>query len=156
VDEGAELLLDGRKLSVAGFEQGNFVGPTVFNGVKANMAIYREEIFGPVLCVVGVDTLEEAVDFINANPNGNGVAVFTQDGGAARYFQHNVDVGQIGINIPIPVPVAWFSFTGSRASKLGDLGPNGKQAVHFWTQTKTITARWSAHASAVNTTISMK
>jgi malonate-semialdehyde dehydrogenase (acetylating)/methylmalonate-semialdehyde dehydrogenase len=156
VDEGAELLLDGRKLSVAGFEQGNFVGPTVFNGVKANMTIYREEIFGPVLCVVGVDTLEEAVDFINANPNGNGVAVFTQDGGAARYFQHNVDVGQIGINIPIPVPVAWFSFTGSRASKLGDLGPNGKQAVHFWTQTKTITARWSAHASAVNTTISMK
>ena len=120
------------------------------------MTIYQDEIFGPVLCVVGVDTLEDAVDFINANPNGNGVAVFTQDGGAARYFQHNVDVGQIGINIPIPVPVAWFSFTGSRASKLGDLGPNGKQAVHFWTQTKTITARWSAHASGVNTTISMK
>src|SRR3546814_16048998 len=82
------------------------------------MAIYREEVFGPVLCVVGVDTLEEAVDFINRNPNGNGVAVFTQDGGAARYFQNNIDVGQIGINIPIPVPVAWFSFTGSRASKL--------------------------------------
>src|SRR3546814_10155053 len=81
------------------------------------MAIYREEVFGPVLCVVGVDTLEEAVDFINRNPNGNGVAVFTQDGGAARYFQNNIDVGQIGINIPIPVPVAWFSFTGSRASK---------------------------------------
>lgn len=156
VDEGADLLLDGRNLSVPGFEKGNFVGPTVFNGVKANMTIYQEEVFGPVLCVVGVDTLEEAVDFINANPNGNGVAVFTQDGGAARYFQHNVDVGQIGINIPIPVPVAWFSFTGSRASKLGDLGPNGKQAVHFWTQTKTVTARWSAHASGVNTTISMK
>jgi malonate-semialdehyde dehydrogenase (acetylating)/methylmalonate-semialdehyde dehydrogenase len=156
VDEGADLVLDGRNLSVPGFEKGNFVGPTVFNDVKANMTIYQEEIFGPVLCVVGVDTLEDAVDFINANPNGNGVAVFTQDGGAARYFQHNVDVGQIGINIPIPVPVAWFSFTGSRASKLGDLGPNGKQAVHFWTQTKTITARWSAHASGVNTTISMK
>ena len=156
VDEGAELLLDGRNLTVDGYENGNFVGPTVFNGVKANMAIYREEIFGPVLCVVGVDTLEEAVEFINANPNGNGVAVFTQDGGSARYFQHNIDVGQIGINIPIPVPVAWFSFTGSRASKLGDLGPNGKQAVHFWTQTKSVTARWSAHASGVNTTISMK
>ncbi|MCC2595170.1 CoA-acylating methylmalonate-semialdehyde dehydrogenase [Pusillimonas sp. MFBS29] len=156
VDEGAELLLDGRNLTVPGYENGNFVGPTVFNGVTANMTIYREEVFGPVLCVVGVDTLEEAVEFINNNPNGNGVAVFTQDGGAARYFQHNIDVGQIGINIPIPVPVAWFSFTGSRASKLGDLGPNGKQAVHFWTQTKTITARWSAHAAGVNTTISMK
>lgn len=156
VDEGAELLLDGRDIKVAGFERGNFVGPTVFGGVKANMKIYTEEVFGPVLCVVGVDTLEEAVDFINANPNGNGVALFTQDGGAARYFQNNVDVGQVGINIPIPVPVAWFSFTGSRASKLGDLGPNGKQAVQFWTQTKTVTARWAAHGRTVNTTITMR
>ncbi len=156
VDEGAELLLDGRNLSVLNYEKGNFVGPTIFNNVTADMAIYREEIFGPVLSVVSVDTLEEAVEFINRNPNGNGVAVFTQDGGSARYFQNNIDVGQIGINIPIPVPVAWFSFTGSRASKLGDSGPNGKQAVNFWTQTKTVTARWSAHASGVNTTISMK
>lgn len=156
VEEGAELLLDGRNLTVKDYEKGNFVGPTIFNGVKADMAIYREEVFGPVLCVVGVDTLEEAVEFVNRNPNGNGVAVFTQDGGSARYFQNNIDVGQIGINIPIPVPVAWFSFTGSRASKMGDSGPNGKQAVNFWTQTKTITARWSAHASGVNTTISMK
>lgn len=156
VDEGADLLLDGRGLIVPGYEQGNFVGPTIFSGVKPEMAIYHEEIFGPVLCVVCVDTLEEAVEFINQNPNGNGVAVFTQDGGSARYFQNMIDVGQIGINIPIPVPVAWFSFTGSRGSKLGDLGPNGKQAVQFWTQTKTITARWSAHASGVNTTISMK
>ena len=92
-------------------------------------------------------------DSINRNPNGNGVALFTQDGGAARYFQNNIDVGQVGINVPIPVPVAWFSFTGSRGSKLGDLGPNGKQAVQFWTQTKTVTARWSAHAKTVNTTI---
>src|SRR3546814_17029271 len=104
------------------------------------MAIYREEVFGPVLCVVGVDTLEEAVDFINRNPNGNGVAVFTQDGGAARYFQNNIDVAQIGINIPIPVPFAWFSFTGSRASKLVDMGPNGNPAVTFWTPTKKIPA----------------
>lgn len=156
VDEGADLLLDGRGVIVPGYEQGNFVGPTIFSGVKPEMAIYHEEIFGPVLCVVCVDTLEEAVEFINQNPNGNGVAVFTQDGGSARYFQNMIDVGQIGINIPIPVPVAWFSFTGSRGSKLGDLGPNGKQAVQFWTQTKTITARWSAHASGVNTTISMK
>ncbi|NYT65146.1 CoA-acylating methylmalonate-semialdehyde dehydrogenase [Alcaligenaceae bacterium] len=156
VDEGAELLLDGRNLTVAGYEKGNFVGPTIFNKVTRDMSIYAEEVFGPVLCVVSVDTLEEAVEFVNQNPNGNGVAVFTQDGGSARYFQNNIDVGQIGINIPIPVPVAWFSFTGSRASKLGDSGPNGKQAVNFWTQTKTVTARWSAHATGVNTTISMK
>ena len=156
VDEGAKLLLDGRNVKVAGFEQGNFVGPTIFDGVKENMTIYTEEIFGPVLCVVGVETLEDAVEFINRNPNGNGVALFTQDGGAARYFQNNIDVGQVGINVPIPVPVAWFSFTGSRASKLGDLGPNGKQAVQFWTQTKTVTARWSAHTKSVNTTISMR
>lgn len=156
VDEGATLLMDGRGITVGGYPDGNFVGPTVFSDVKADMAIYQEEVFGPVLCVVHVDTLEDAIDFINQNPNGNGVALFTQDGGAARYFQNNIDVGQVGINIPIPVPVAWFSFTGSRGSKLGDLGPNGKQAVHFWTQTKTVTARWSAHAAGVNTTISMK
>jgi len=156
VDEGAQLLLDGRGLTVEGYAEGNFVGPTVFGGVTETMRIYTEEIFGPVLCVVGVDTLEEAVAFVNRNPNGNGVALFTQDGGAARYFQNNIDVGQVGINIPIPVPVAWFSFTGSRGSKLGDLGPNGKQAVQFWTQTKTVTARWSAHGRTVNTTISMR
>lgn len=155
VAEGATLLLDGRDIQVADYGSGNFVGPTIFDKVTEDMSIYKEEIFGPVLCVVGVDTLEDAVAFINRNPNGNGVALFTQDGGAARYFQNNVDVGQIGINIPIPVPVAWFSFTGSRGSKLGDLGPNGKQAVQFWTQTKTMTARWSAHARKVNTTISM-
>lgn len=156
VDEGAELLLDGRGIRVEGYEQGNFVGPTIFSQVKADMSIYREEIFGPVLSIVLVDTLEEAVEFINANPNGNGTSIFTQDGGAARYFQNNIDVGQVGINIPIPVPVAWFSFTGSRASKLGDLGPNGRQAVYFWTQTKTVTARWQAHLRDVNTTIAMK
>ena len=105
VDEGAKLLLDGRDLKVAGFEQGNFVGPTIFDGVTENMTIYTEEIFGPVLCVVGTETLEEAVQFINRNPNGNGVALFTQDGGAARYFQNNIDVGQVGINVPIRCPV---------------------------------------------------
>ncbi|CAM5191394.1 methylmalonate-semialdehyde dehydrogenase (CoA acylating) OS=Castellaniella defragrans OX=75697 GN=HNR28_003050 PE=4 SV=1 [Castellaniella defragrans] len=156
VDEGAELVLDGRGIRVPGYEKGNFVGPTIFSKVKGDMTIYHEEIFGPVLSVVLVDTLEEAVAFINGNPNGNGTSIFTQDGGAARYFQNHVGVGQVGINIPIPVPVAWFSFTGSRASKLGDLGPNGKQAVYFWTQTKTVTARWTAHHREVNTTIAMK
>ena len=155
VDEGAKLLLDGRNVKVAGFEQGNFVGPTIFDGVKENMTIYTEEIFGPVLCVVGVETLEDAVEFINRNPNGNGVALFTQDGGAARYFQNNIDVGRWASTCRSPC--RWrFSFTGSRASKLGDLGPNGKQAVQFWTQTKTVTARWSAHTKSVNTTISMR
>ena len=156
VEQGATLKVDGSDLVVPGYENGNFIGPTLFTDVKANMSIYQEEIFGPVLVCVHVDTLDDAIEFINANPNGNGVAIFTQSGGDARYFQNNIDVGQIGINIPIPVPVAWFSFTGSRASKLGDLGPNGKQAVSFWTQTKSITARWSHHERGVNTTISMK
>ncbi len=116
-------------------------------------------MFGPVLGVIEVETLDEAIQTINSNPNGNGTAIFTSSGWAARKFQHEIDVGQVGINLPVPVPVAFFSFTGSRASKLGDLGPNGKQAVQFWTQTKTVTARWfepdEAHG-AVNTTISMK
>lgn len=155
VEQGATLLLDGRDLEVPGYESGNFVGPSIFADVKPGMRIYDEEIFGPVLLLVEVDSIEQAVEFINANPNGNGVSIFTQDGGVARYFQHEVDVGQIGINIPIPVPVAWFSFTGSRGSKLGDLGPNGKQAISFWTQTKTVTARWQAHSRGLNTTISM-
>lgn len=153
VDEGADLLLDGRNVKVPGYGEGNFVGPTIFGGVKTDMTVYQEEIFGPVLDVICVDTLEEAIELVNENPNGNGVGLFTQDGGAARYFQNNIDVGNVGINIPIPVPVAWFSFTGWRASKWGALGPNGKEAVKFWTQIKTVTARWSAHNVNVNTTI---
>ncbi|KAG1435141.1 hypothetical protein G6F56_014072 [Rhizopus delemar] len=120
------------------------------------MNIYREEIFGPVLCIVRVPDFASAVELINAHEFGNGVACFTSDGGVARAFARQIKVGMVGINVPIPVPVAWFSFTGSRGSKLGDLGPNGKQAVQFWTQTKTVTARWSAHAKTVNTTISMR
>ena len=159
IAEGAKLELDGRKPSVPGFEKGNFVGPTIFSGVKPGMSIYDEEVFGPVLALVAADTMDEAIAFINANPNGNGTAIFTQSGAAARKFQEDIDVGQIGINVPIPVPVPLFSFTGSRASKLGDLGPYGKQVVMFYTQTKTITARWfddSATSQGVNTTISLK
>ncbi|MEJ7137924.1 CoA-acylating methylmalonate-semialdehyde dehydrogenase [Amphibiibacter pelophylacis] len=160
VPDGATLLLDGRACSVPGYEKGNFVGPTIFSNVKPGMAIYDQEIFGPVLCVVCVDTLDEAIAFVNANPNGNGTSIFTSSGWAARKFQNEIDVGQVGINVPIPVPVAYFSFTGSRASKLGDLGPNGKQAISFWTQTKTVTARWyepgEAGVGGVNTTISLK
>ncbi|WP_346795511.1 CoA-acylating methylmalonate-semialdehyde dehydrogenase [Halomonas sp. Bachu 37] len=156
--EGARLMVDGRGCQVEGYPQGNFVGPTLFADVTGEMTIYREEIFGPVLCVVSVETLDEAIDFINANPNGNGTSIFTNSGWVARRFESDIDVGQIGINVPIPVPVAYFSFTGSRASKLGDLGPNGKQAIAFWTQTKTVTARWFEPenvSSGINSTISM-
>ena len=158
IEDGARLVLDGRKPAVPGYEGGNFVGPTLFAGVKPGMRIYDQEIFGPVLCVVEVDTLDDAIALINANPNGNGTGLFTRSGAAARHFQEEIDVGQVGINVPIPVPVPLFSFTGSRGSKLGDLGPYGKQVVLFYTQTKTITARWFDEdaVSTVNTTISLR
>jgi len=158
--EGAELELDGRLPALAGApSEGNFIGPTIFSGVKPGMALYEQEIFGPVLCIAGAASLDEAIAMTNANPNGNGTALFTQSGAAARRFQEEIDVGQVGINVPIPVPVPLFSFTGSRASKLGDLGPYGKQVVLFYTQTKTITERWfddSSVSTGVNTTISLR
>ena len=159
VAEGAVLELDGRKPQVPGYDKGNFVGPTIFSGVQPGMSIYDQEIFGPVLCVMAADDIDAAIALINANPHGNGTAIFTQSGAAARKFQEAIDVGQVGINVPIPVPVPLFSFTGSRASKLGDLGPYGKQVVMFYTQTKTVTARWfddSTTSQGVNTTISLK
>ncbi|WP_218208686.1 CoA-acylating methylmalonate-semialdehyde dehydrogenase [Acinetobacter sp. F9] len=159
VEQDAELLLDGRDVNVPGYEKGNFVGPTIFNQVTTDMRIYQEEVFGPVLAIIHVDTLEQAIKLINANPFGNGVGLFTQNGNTARTFQHQIDIGQVGINIPIPVPVPFFSFTGSRGSKLGDLGPYGKQAVQFYTQTKTITSRWfedDQETTGVNTTISLR
>jgi malonate-semialdehyde dehydrogenase (acetylating)/methylmalonate-semialdehyde dehydrogenase len=157
--EGATLELDGRGIEVPGYERGNFVGPTIFSGVRPGMQIYEQEIFGPVLVVLSADSLEQAIELVNANPNGNGTALFTQSGSAARKFQENIDVGQVGINVPIPVPVPLFSFTGSRASKLGDLGPYGKQVILFYTQTKTVTSRWFEDATSeggVNTTISLR
>jgi malonate-semialdehyde dehydrogenase (acetylating)/methylmalonate-semialdehyde dehydrogenase len=157
--EGATLALDGRGVQVPGYPAGNFVGPTILSDVKPGMTVYDQEIFGPVLVVVPVDTLDDAIALVNANPNGNGTALFTQSGAAARKFQEDIDVGQVGINVPIPVPVPLFSFTGSRGSKLGDLGPFGKQVVLFYTQTQTITQRWFADAASVgkvNTTISLK
>ncbi|MEI5997510.1 CoA-acylating methylmalonate-semialdehyde dehydrogenase [Paraburkholderia bengalensis] len=159
VKEGAKLVLDGRNVKVAGYEDGNFVGPTIFSDVTPEMDVYKTEIFGPVLCVMTVPTLDDAIALVNANPMGNGVGLFTQSGAAARKFQSEIDIGQVGINIPIPVPVPFFSFTGSRGSKLGDLGPYGKQVVQFYTQTKTVTARWfddAAVSDGVNTTISLK
>ena len=159
VKEGATLSLDGRDVKVKGYEQGNFIGPTVFSGVTTDMTIYKQEIFGPVICVLEAATLDDAIALVNRNPMGNGVGLFTQSGAAARKFQSEIDVGQVGINIPIPVPVPYFSFTGSRGSKLGDLGPYGKQVVQFYTQTKTVTSRWFDDATVndgVNTTISLR
>ncbi|AXL70893.1 CoA-acylating methylmalonate-semialdehyde dehydrogenase [Pseudomonas aeruginosa] len=157
--EGARLVLDGRNPQVAGYEKGNFVGPTIFTDVTTEMTIYREEIFGPVLCILNAATLDDAIELINGNPNGNGTAIFTRSGAAARHFQEEIDVGQVGINVPIPVPVPLFSFSGSRASKLGDLGPYGKQVILFYTQTKTVTQRWFDEdevGGPVNTTITLK
>jgi malonate-semialdehyde dehydrogenase (acetylating) / methylmalonate-semialdehyde dehydrogenase len=159
IKEGAKLELDGRGIKVPGYEHGNFIGPTIFSAVTPQMKIYTTEIFGPVMVIVSVNTLDEAIALINNNPFGNGTGIFTQSGAVARKFQSEIDVGQVGINVPIPVPVPFFSFTGSRGSKLGDLGPYGKQVVQFYTQTKTVTSRWFDDSSAsggVNTTISLK
>ena len=159
VKEGATLELDGRDVRVAHYENGNFIGPTIFSDVRSDMEIYTTEIFGPVLLVMTVNTLDEAIALTNGNPFGNGVGLFTQSGAAARKFQSEVDIGQVGINIAIPVPVPYFSFTGSRGSKLGDLGPYGKQVIQFYTQTKTVTARWFDDATVndgVNTTINLR
>jgi len=158
IGQGATLELDGRGISVPGYATGNFLGPTIFSGVSSHMEIYREEIFAPVLCIMHADTFSEAIELINANPNGNGTALFTRSGAAARRFQEEIDVGQVGINVPIPVPVPLFSFSGSRGSKLGDLGPYGKEVITFYTQTKTVTQRWfdeDEPSGVVNTTISL-
>jgi len=157
--EGAKLELDGRNPKVPGYEKGNFIGPTVFSGVKPQHEIYKQEIFGPVLVLVSVNTLDEAIALVNKNPFGNGTGIFTQSGAAARKFQNEIDVGQVGINVPIPVPVPYFSFTGSRGSKLGDLGPYGKQVIQFYTQVKTVTSRWfddETTSPGIHTTISLK
>ena len=140
--EGAECLLDGSQCTVEGYPNGNWVGPTLFRGVTTKMGLYREEIFGPVLVCMQVDTLEEAIALVNASPYGNGTSLFTRSGGAARHFQHAIEVGQVGINVPIPVPLPFFSFTGWKGSFYGDLHAYGKQAVRFYSETKTVTSRW--------------
>ena len=141
IAEGAACPLDGRGATVAGFPDGNWVAPTVLT-VTPSMRIYAEEVFGPVLQVLTVDTLEEAIALVNANPYGNGTAVFTRSGALARKFEHEIDVGQVGINLPLPVPLPMFSFTGSRGSILGDINFYGKGGVQFYTQWKTVTSNW--------------
>lgn len=160
VNEGAVLLVDGRNCEVDGYPNGNWVGPTMFSKVTTDMEIYKNEIFGPVLCATEVDSLDEALAMVNANPYGNGTSIFTASGAAARKYQHNVEVGQVGINIPIPVPLPFFSFTGWKGSFFGDLHAYGKQGVRFYSETKTITARWFesdiADVSGPNMTINLK
>ncbi len=142
VKEGATLVVDGRGVSVSGHEDGYFLGPCLFDHVKPGMVIYQEEIFGPVLGVVRVKTLQEAMDMIDAHEYGNGTCIFTRDGEAARYFTDNILVGMVGVNVPLPVPVAYHSFGGWKRSLFGDLHAYGPDAVRFYTKRKTITQRW--------------
>ncbi len=148
VKEGAELVLDGRGLKVQGCEQGFFLGPTLFDRVRPEMAIYRDEIFGPLLVVLRAATLAEAIALVNANPYGNGTAIFTRDGGAARRFQNEIEAGMVGINVPVPVPMAFFSFGGWKASLFGDLHVHGPDGVRFYTRGKVVTGRWPEAAAA--------
>ncbi len=149
--EGARLVADGRGLSIDGHPDGFWLGPSLFDHVTPDMSIYTDEIFGPVLCVVRVDTYDEGLALINANPYGNGTAIFTNDGGAARDFQRNVAAGMVGINVAIPVPMAYHSFGGWKDSLFGDTHIHGREGVRFYTRYKAVTERWpDPHERGVN------
>ncbi len=143
VSEGALLIADGRDFVVDGYEDGYFLGPTLFDGVTPDMKIYTDEIFGPVLSTVRMEHYQEAIDLINANPYGNGTAVFTNDGGAARKFQSEIQVGMVGINVPIPVPLSFYSFGGWKDSIFGSHAIYGPEGVHFYTRQKVVISRWA-------------
>ncbi len=142
VDQGATLVVDGRDFSLQGYEDGFFVGPSLFDNVTPDMDIYKEEIFGPVLSTVRAGTYEEALELVIDNPYGNGTAIYTADGDTARDFAHRVNVGMVGINFPIPVPLSYHTFGGWKKSAFGDLNQYGPDAFRFYTKTKTVTARW--------------
>jgi malonate-semialdehyde dehydrogenase (acetylating)/methylmalonate-semialdehyde dehydrogenase len=142
VRDGAKLVVDGRALKIADRESGYFLGPCVFDNVRPEMSVYKEEIFGPVLSVVRVDSYDEAVALVNSNQYANGVAIFTNDGGAARTFESEIQVGMVGINVPIPVPMAYYSFGGWKNSLFGDVHVHGQEGVRFYTRAKVVTARW--------------
>ncbi|AWI83593.1 methylmalonate-semialdehyde dehydrogenase (CoA acylating) [Alloyangia pacifica] len=142
VEQGAKLVIDGRDFSLQGYEDGFFVGPSLFDNVTPDMDIYREEIFGPVLSTVRADSYEEALELVIDNPYGNGTAIYTADGDTARDFAHRVNVGMVGINFPIPVPLSYHTFGGWKKSAFGDLNQYGPDAFRFYTKTKTVTARW--------------
>ena len=141
-EQGATISVDGRTLSVPGYEDGFFVGPTVIDGVSTEMDVYTQEIFGPVLSVVRADDVDEAIALINANPYGNGTAIFTSSGESARRFQRGVNVGMIGINVPVPVPMAYHSFGGWKNSLFGEHHVHGPDGVRFYTRAKVVTQRW--------------
>tara|TARA_Y100001970_G_scaffold149443_1_gene183361 strand:+ start:1345 stop:2826 length:1482 start_codon:yes stop_codon:yes gene_type:complete len=140
--EGAKLILDGRKIKIQGYENGYFVGPTIFDNVDHNMKIYKEEIFGPVLSVVRAKTYEEGLRLVNDHPFGNGASIYTSDGEVSRNFTTNCKIGMVGVNVPIPVPMAFHSFGGWKQSLFGDHAMHGKEGVNFYTKLKTITTRW--------------
>ena len=140
---GAQLVVDGRDLVVDGHENGFFLGPTLFDKVTPDMSIYTDEIFGPVLSTVRMERFEEAIRLINENPYGNGTAVFTNDGGAARKFQSEIQVGMVGINVPIPVPLSFYSFGGWKDSIFGSHAIYGPEGVHFYTRQKVVISRWA-------------
>ncbi|SDZ18799.1 malonate-semialdehyde dehydrogenase (acetylating) / methylmalonate-semialdehyde dehydrogenase [Amycolatopsis xylanica] len=150
VEAGARLVVDGRGFAPQDHEEGFWVGPTLFDGVTPEMSIYTDEIFGPVLAVVRADSFEAALELVNANPYGNGTAIFTADGLAAREFQRRVTVGMVGINVPIPVPMAYYSFGGWKDSLFGDTHVHGAEGVHFYTRGKAVTARWPRQAHGVD------
>ena len=155
VAEGAKIVLDGRGLKVPGHENGFFLGPTLFDHVTTNMTIYKDEIFGPVLIVLRVTTLDEAIALVNANSLANGTAIFTRSGAAARRFERDIDVGMVGVNIPIPVPMAFFSFGGWKDSLYGDLHMHGTEGVQFYTRTKVITTRWPPTDGSTGVSLAM-
>jgi malonate-semialdehyde dehydrogenase (acetylating)/methylmalonate-semialdehyde dehydrogenase len=142
VKEGAELVVDGRSLRLQGYEDGFFLGPSLFDKVRAEMRIYKEEIFGPVLCVVRASNFDDAVKLVNEHEFGNGAVIFTRDGGTARTFVSRVAAGMVGVNVPIPVPMAFFSFGGWKRSLFGDHHIHGMEGVRFYTKLKTVTSRW--------------
>jgi malonate-semialdehyde dehydrogenase (acetylating) / methylmalonate-semialdehyde dehydrogenase len=142
VAEGAQLVVDGRSTRVAGHDNGFFLGPSLFDRVTPQMSVYREELFGPVLVCVRVDTLDDAIALINGHQYGNGVSLYTNDGGAAREFTRRVQIGMVGINVPIPVPMAWHGFGGWKQSLFGDLHVYGEDSVRFYTRQKSVMERW--------------
>jgi malonate-semialdehyde dehydrogenase (acetylating)/methylmalonate-semialdehyde dehydrogenase len=139
---GATIVVDGRNPEVDGEPGGYWLGPTLIDNVTTDMSVYTDEIFGPVLSVIRVESYDEALDMVNVHPYGNGTAIFTNDGGAARRFQNEVEVGMIGINVPIPVPMAYYSFGGWKNSLFGDSHAHGTEGVHFFTRGKVVTSRW--------------
>jgi malonate-semialdehyde dehydrogenase (acetylating)/methylmalonate-semialdehyde dehydrogenase len=143
---GATVVVDGRDVAVPGHESGFFVGPTLVDHVHPAAEVYADEIFGPVLAVVRVGGLEEAIALVNANPYGNGTAIFTASGSAARRFQREVEVGMVGINVPVPVPMAFYSFGGWKDSLFGDTHVHGLEGVRFYTRAKAVTSRWPTDA----------